>query len=77
MEQFAHISVEETQQKLDKQNAKLVDIRDEQSFAAGRIEDSVHLTNNSLQGFMAQTDFETPVIVCCFMVSVANKQPSF
>ena len=66
MEQFAHISIHQTQEKLTSGNAKLVDIRDEQSFAAGHIKDSVHLTNGSLHSFMSETEFETPVIVCCY-----------
>jgi thiosulfate sulfurtransferase len=66
VEQFAHISVKDTQQKLEQENARVVDIRDEQSFAAGHIEGSVHLTNGRLQPFMAQTEFTTPVIVCCY-----------
>lgn len=66
MEQFAHISVSETAQKLARGEARLVDIRDEQSFAAGHIKDAWHLTNGSLNQFMADTEFETPVIVCCY-----------
>lgn len=66
MEQFAHISVEHTQQKLEQENARVVDIRDEQSFVAGHIAGAVHLSNGSLQPFMAQTEFDTPVIVCCY-----------
>lgn len=66
MEQFAHINIQQTQEKLAKGNAKLVDIRDEQSFANGHIEGSVHLTNGSLQGFMSETEFDVPVIVCCY-----------
>lgn len=66
MEQFEHISIHQTQEKLTSGNARLVDIRDEQSFAAGHIKHSVHLTNGSLQGFMSETEFETPVIVCCY-----------
>ncbi|GAA6185011.1 MULTISPECIES: thiosulfate sulfurtransferase GlpE [Alteromonadaceae] len=66
MEQFEHISVEQTQALLLDKKAQLVDIRDEQSFAAGHIEGAVHLTNGSLQQFMSETEFETPVIVCCY-----------
>lgn len=66
MEQFAHISVQHTQQKLEQKNVHVVDIRDEQSFTAGHIEGALHLTNGSLQPFMAQTEFDTPVIVCCY-----------
>ncbi|MEP4892401.1 MAG: thiosulfate sulfurtransferase GlpE [Aliiglaciecola sp.] len=66
MEQFEHISVEQTQELLTDNKARLVDIRDEQSFAAGHVEGAVHLTNGSLQQFMSETEFETPVIVCCY-----------
>ena len=66
MEQFEHISVEQTFELLSAKKAKLVDIRDEQSFDAGHIEDSVHLTNGSLHNFMNDTDFDMPVIVCCY-----------
>lgn len=66
MEQFAHISVQETQQKLHDGSAKVVDIRDEQSFVAGHIPSATHLSNGTLQQFVANTDFSTPVIVCCY-----------
>jgi thiosulfate sulfurtransferase len=66
MEQFAHINTQQTQQKLLEGNIRIVDIRDEQSFANGHIEGAVHLTNGSLQGFMAETEFDVPVIVCCY-----------
>ncbi|GAA0856196.1 thiosulfate sulfurtransferase GlpE [Aliiglaciecola litoralis] len=66
MEQFEHISVEQTHELLKQNKARLVDIRDEQSFEAAHVEGAVHLTNGTLQQFMSQTDFETPVIVCCY-----------
>lgn len=66
MEQFAHIDIHKTKEMLEQGNARLVDIRDEQSFAQGRMQDAVHLTNGTLQGFMADTDFDVPVIVCCY-----------
>jgi thiosulfate sulfurtransferase len=66
MEQFAHISVQEAQQKLSQGGVRVVDIRDEASFAAGHIKHSTHLTNGSLHGFRSDVEFETPVIVCCY-----------
>lgn len=66
MDQFAHISVADAQAKLASGTATMVDIRDEQSFAAGHIPGSVHLTNGSLHGFMNDTDFSHPVIVTCY-----------
>jgi thiosulfate sulfurtransferase len=66
MEQFAHISVQETETKLAKGEAKIVDIRDEASFCSGHIKGSTHLTNGSLNGFVASVELDTPVIVCCY-----------
>lgn len=66
MEQFAHISVLETQQKLSEGVVRIVDIRDDAAFAAGHIKSSIHLTNGSLHSFMAEVELDTPVIVCCY-----------
>lgn len=66
MEQFAHISVAQAQEKLLEGNARCVDIRDEQSFEQAHITDAHHLTNGTLQQFMQDTDFDTPVIVVCY-----------
>lgn len=66
MEQFAHISVQETQKKLLQGGVRIVDIRDDAAFAAGHIKDSTQLTNGSLHSFMSEVEFDTPVIVCCY-----------
>lgn len=66
MEQFAHISVQQAQEKLSHGEVKVVDIRDEASFCAGHIKGATHLTNGTLHGFMTDVEFETPVIVCCY-----------
>ncbi|WP_417616718.1 thiosulfate sulfurtransferase GlpE [Oceanisphaera sp.] len=66
MEQFAHISVAEAEQLLSEGQARLVDIRDPQSFALAHVEQSFHLTNDSLVAFTNEVDYETPVIVMCY-----------
>ena len=66
MEQFEHISPEQTKTRLDKGEIKVVDIRDEQSFASGHIPGSFHLTNGSITQFMQDNDFDVPVVVCCY-----------
>lgn len=66
MEQFANISVRQAEEKLSGGYARCVDIRDEQSFEQAHIADSHHLTNGTLQQFMQETDFDTPVIVVCY-----------
>ncbi len=44
----------------------VVDIRDANAFAAGRITDSIHLTNESLADFIREADMDAPVVVCCY-----------
>lgn len=43
-----------------------VDIRDAQSFAAGRIPGSQPLNNNNLAAFIKNTAATSPVIVVCY-----------
>jgi thiosulfate sulfurtransferase len=66
MEQFQHISVQDTKAQLDAGTAKVVDIRDDQSFEQAHIPGAFHLTNGSIQRFMDANDFDTPVIVVCY-----------
>ncbi|MDN4503008.1 thiosulfate sulfurtransferase GlpE [Alteromonadaceae bacterium BrNp21-10] len=66
MEQFAHINVADAQQKITTERAHVVDIRDEQAFAAGHIKNALHLANGSLNQFMQTAEFDEPVIVCCY-----------
>lgn len=66
MEQFECINVEQAHQKLQQNNAVLVDIRDPQSFAMGHTPGAFHLTNDTLGAFMRDNDFETPVMVMCY-----------
>lgn len=66
MEHFECVSVQQAQEKLARQGAKLVDIRDLQSFAAAHASGAFHLTNHSLNEFIQQSDFTTPVLVMCY-----------
>ena len=66
MEQFECISVQQAQAQMTDNNALLVDIRDPQSYAAAHASGAFHLTNESLPGFIAQSDVDTPVLVMCY-----------
>jgi thiosulfate sulfurtransferase len=66
MEQFAHISVQDTKAKIDAGAAKIVDIRDDQAFEQAHIPGAFHLNNGSIQSFIGANDFDTPVIVVCY-----------
>ena len=66
MEQFTPIDIHQAYQKLQHQEAILVDIRDPQSYAQGHIKGSYHLTDGSLNQLIANVGYEKPLIVMCY-----------
>ncbi|EKO3812978.1 TPA: thiosulfate sulfurtransferase GlpE [Vibrio harveyi] len=66
MDQFQHIDVQGAQALLEQGEAKLVDIRDPQSFAVAHAEYAFHLTNDSIVPFMNDVEFEQPILVMCY-----------
>ncbi|EGQ8195370.1 thiosulfate sulfurtransferase GlpE [Vibrio parahaemolyticus] len=66
MDQFQHIDVQGAQALLEQGEAKLVDIRDPQSFAVAHAEPAYHLTNDTIVAFMEDVEFEQPILVMCY-----------
>lgn len=66
MDQFQHIDVTAAQELLQLGEARLVDIRDPQSFALAHAHHAFHLTNDSMVGFMDDVEFEQPILVMCY-----------
>ncbi|NOI31953.1 thiosulfate sulfurtransferase GlpE [Vibrio coralliilyticus] len=66
MDQFQHIDVAGAQALLEQGDARLVDIRDPQSFAVAHPEAAFHLTNDTITKFMDEVEFEQPVLVMCY-----------
>lgn len=66
MQQFEHISAQQTKARLDKNEIKVVDIRDQQSFALGHIPGAYHLTGDSITQFIQDNALDMPVVVCCY-----------
>ena len=62
---FKNITIEETK-KLLNSGANIVDIRDQASFLSGHIEKATHLSNESLDEFVQNSDFDIPLIVYCY-----------
>lgn len=46
--------------------AQLVDTRDPQSYQQAHIPGAVRLDNDNLARFVADTDKQTPLVVCCY-----------
>ncbi|AIR89118.1 thiosulfate sulfurtransferase GlpE [Pseudomonas cremoricolorata] len=65
MSDFKRISPEQAQ-PLREQGAVVVDIRDQQAFAAGHIVGARHLDNESVADFIRQADLDAPTLVVCY-----------
>jgi len=66
MDQFKHIDVQGAQALIEQKEARLVDIRDPQSFAVAHPQTAFHLTNDTMVAFMDEVEFEQPVLVMCY-----------
>jgi len=62
---FKHLSVEQLKE-MQKGEVTIIDIRDAQSFANGNIENSILINNQSVEQFIADTNFDIPLVVCCY-----------
>ncbi|WP_432455710.1 MULTISPECIES: thiosulfate sulfurtransferase GlpE [unclassified Agarivorans] len=66
MEQFEQIDVNGAQDKICNAGALLLDMRDPQSFAQAHPVNAFHLHDGSLNQLLANTDYDTPLIVMCY-----------
>ncbi|MGO2010942.1 MAG: thiosulfate sulfurtransferase GlpE [Pseudoalteromonas sp.] len=63
---FKHISITQTQALLKQEGVVIADIRDPNSYQAGHISGSEHLSNANIGEFMMNKDFEQPIIIVCY-----------
>ncbi|MDC3332798.1 thiosulfate sulfurtransferase GlpE [bacterium] len=66
MSHFERISIHQALTLINDQNCCLIDIRDQQSYQQGHIENAIHLDNSSAAEFIASQPKDTPVIVYCY-----------
>ncbi|GLS83534.1 thiosulfate sulfurtransferase GlpE [Paraferrimonas haliotis] len=66
MTSFQRISVIQASELLEKQAAKVLDIRDPQSFSQGHIPGSLPLNNDNVQQILDETEEDETVIVVCY-----------
>ncbi|MDN2664638.1 thiosulfate sulfurtransferase GlpE [Psychromonas sp. 14N.309.X.WAT.B.A12] len=66
MSTFKLIEIAETKQRLENEEAVLVDTRDAQSYAADHAEGAFNLNNETLKEFFEKVQFNTPVFVVCY-----------
>jgi len=63
---FKHLQISELPELIKNGDVVIADIRDANSFAAGHINNAVHLTNETIPDFIRETDIDLPVVVCCY-----------
>ena len=63
---FESIDIDQAQQLIKDQNATVIDVRDQASFELGHIENSIHVSNDSVEAFILNADLSKPLIVCCY-----------
>ncbi|OTA20537.1 thiosulfate sulfurtransferase [Xenorhabdus beddingii] len=66
MDHFQTIDPEQAYQHWLNKTAMMVDIRDPQSFSTGHVTGAFHLTNETLNHFLQEADFDQPVMVMCY-----------
>jgi thiosulfate sulfurtransferase len=66
MTSFSRISSAEAAAIMAERESLLIDIRDEQSYQAGHIENAVHIDNSNIGQFIADSHTDLPLIVYCY-----------
>jgi thiosulfate sulfurtransferase len=66
MATFQLIDVHGAKEYLTKNNVKMVDIRDKNSYETDHVEGSFHLTNDSISKFIKDVPFDNTVLVLCY-----------
>ena len=60
------IDVHQVKQLEEQDSATIVDIRDPASFKAGHIPNAIHLSDETVEQFITDTDKNKPLVVYCY-----------
>ena len=63
---YKRINVEEARELIAVNNARVVDVRDTDSYTAGRIPGAESVDDTNVRAFIEGADFDRPLIVCCY-----------
>lgn len=74
---FSRISALQAKEMIDAGDVTLIDIRDEASFQAGHMSNSLHIDNHAVQGFIQDADLDIPLIVCCYHGNMSQSAAQF
>ncbi len=77
MSTYQRISADQAKTLIDDPKSVVLDMRDERSFAAGRIPRAQRISNDNVQEVINQTDSEAHVIVCCYRGNISQSGADF
>jgi len=77
MPDFERISVDVANAMITEGSALIVDVRDEQSYAASHVPNAVHLSNESVSQFVDSADTALPVVVYCYHCNSSQGAEAF
>ena len=60
------IHVQEAQELLDDPGTVIIDIRDNASFQAGNIPNSINVSDGNIVDFLNSTDRQVPLLIYCY-----------
>jgi len=63
---YQRISVEEAESMIEKNEVTLIDIRDQMSYGAGNVKNSIHVTNENVEEIISSADKDKPLIIYCY-----------
>lgn len=63
---FSCISGSAAKQMIETREVTIVDIRDPGSFASAHVTGAISVNNTNVNEFIAQADFEKPLLVFCY-----------
>ncbi len=63
---FTCISGAAAKHMMESRDVAIIDIRDPSSFAAAHVTGAISINNTNVNEFVAQADFEKPLLVFCY-----------
>jgi thiosulfate sulfurtransferase len=66
MDSVRQIDVHKVKEMEDNASATIVDIRDPASYQTGHIPNAIHLSDNTVQQFILDTDKEKQLVIYCY-----------
>ena len=74
---FRCISVEEAKQILDNENPTIIDIRDQNSFSNGHIDNAIHVEDLDIDNFLKDKNKNETILIYCYNGNSSKSAANF